>query len=111
MPASPHTDARPVRRALLDLRPVRVIRLTCAVFRREVNRTRSRLLLFSGWVWVAAGSLVGFEMLEILLGGLIAVPEVLPVVLIALAFAWYFRRGIGRMWRRASAWWRRRRPH
>jgi hypothetical protein len=110
MPASPHIDARPVRRALLDLRPVRVIRLAFAVFRREVSRTRSRLLLFSGWVWVAAGSLVGFELLEILLGGLIAVPEVLPVVLIALAFAWYFRRGIRLIWRRASARWRRRRP-
>ncbi|HVX06573.1 hypothetical protein [Humibacter sp.] len=110
MLASSHIHARPVRRALLDLRPVRVIRLAFAVFRRDVNRTRSRLLLFSGWVWVAAGSLVGFEMLEILVGGLIAVPEVLPVVLIALAFAWYFRRGIRRMWWRASAWWRRRRP-
>jgi len=103
MPASPHTDARAVRRALLDLRPVRVIRLAFVVLRRDVNRMRSRLLLFSGWVWVAAGSLVGFEMLEILLGGLIAVPEVLPVVLIALALAWYFRRGIRRMWRRTTS--------
>jgi hypothetical protein len=41
-------------------------------------------------------------MLEILLGGLIAVPEALPIVLLALAFAWYFRRGILRLWRRMS---------
>ncbi|GAB3807018.1 hypothetical protein GCM10028798_30790 [Humibacter antri] len=55
------------------------------------------LALFSGWVWVAAGSLVGFEVLELLLGGLIAVPEALPIVLLALAIVWYFRRGIRRL--------------
>ena len=47
---------------------------------------------------MAAASLVGFEVLEILLGTMIAVPEALPIVLLALAAVWYFRRGLRRAW-------------
>jgi len=102
MPASASPDPHRLMPVSSRNRLYRRARLASLVTRRGLHRLRTRLLLFSGWIWVAAGSLVGFEMLEILLGGLIAVPEALPIVLLALAFAWYFRRGILRLWRRMS---------
>ncbi|NNC13186.1 hypothetical protein HII28_15025 [Planctomonas sp. JC2975] len=81
----------------------RRMRLALLLITRGIRRARLRLALFSGWVWVAAASLVGFEVLEILLGALLAAPEVLPLVLLALAAVWYFRRALVRLWRRLSS--------
>lgn len=99
MPISSSARADAPRRRL-----PRRARLVLLVARRQVHRTHLRLALFSGWVWVAAGSLVGFEALELLLGGLLAVPEALPIVLLALALVWYFRRGIRRLIARVIDW-------
>ena len=85
------------RTSILRRGLARRLRLAILLAGRLAHRTHLRLALFSGWVWVAAGSLIGFEALEILLGGLIAVPEALPIVLLALAVVWYFRRGIRRL--------------
>jgi len=68
-----------------------------------VRVIEGRLTLFSGWTWVAAGSLVGFEMLDIVLGGLLLAPELLPVAILLLAGIWYFRRGLRRLWTRLRA--------
>lgn len=87
----------------------RRLRLAILLARRLAYRTHLHLALFSGWVWVAAGSLVGFEALELLLGGLFAVPEALPIVLLTLALVWYFRRGIRRLIARVVDWARTRR--
>lgn len=59
--------------------------------RRAYRKVNNRLMLLSGWTWVAAGSLVGFEMLDILFGALILAPEFLPLVIIMLALIWVFR--------------------
>lgn len=90
---------------------VRRSRLALLVARRGIRRLHFRLIRFSSWVWVAAASLVGIEVLELLLGAFIAAPELLPLVLLALAATWYFRRGLTRVRRRvpAVAWCRRRR--
>jgi len=48
-------------------------------------------MLLTGWTWVAAGSLVGFELLDLLFGSFLYAPELLPLVILALALAWYFR--------------------
>lgn len=48
-------------------------------------------MLFSGWTWVAAGSLVGFEMLDIIFGSFLVAPELLPLVILGLACAYVFR--------------------
>ncbi|HXR43395.1 MAG TPA: hypothetical protein VN759_01225 [Pseudolysinimonas sp.] len=85
----------------MPIRPTRTVRrLRLAFFRLRARcrrRTRS-LWRFTGWVWVAAGSLVGFEALELILTGLLAAPEFVPLVLIVLAAAWFFRAGLGRLW-------------
>lgn len=60
-----------------------------------------RLTLFSGWTWVAAGSLVGFEMLEIIFGGFILAPELLPLAILTLAILWLFRERIQTLRKRA----------
>ncbi|MHA7987139.1 hypothetical protein ACX9R5_15170 [Rathayibacter sp. CAU 1779] len=84
-------------------RSARRARLALLLIARGVRRARLRLALFSGWVWVAAASLVGFEVLEILLGTFLAAPEALPIVLLVLAAVWYFRRTLLRLWHRLSA--------
>jgi hypothetical protein len=48
-------------------------------------------MLFGGWTWVAAGSLLGFEMLDVVLGSFLLAPELLPLVILALAIVWLFR--------------------
>jgi hypothetical protein len=55
------------------------------------RRLHTRASLFSGWTWVAAGSLIGFEMLDIVFGAFILAPEFLPLVIVALALIWLFR--------------------
>lgn len=48
-------------------------------------------MLFSGWIWLAAGSLVGFEVLDLVLASLGFAPEMVPMVLLALALVWWLR--------------------
>ncbi len=84
-------------------RPRRLFALVRARCRRLHRRSVARLVLFSGWTWVAAGSFVGFEMLEIIFGAFILAPELLPIVLIVLASAWYFRARLRRSWTYARA--------
>ncbi|GAA4156039.1 hypothetical protein GCM10022286_05880 [Gryllotalpicola daejeonensis] len=70
---------------------------------RFLGRIHRRLTLFSGWTWIAAGSLIGFEALELVFGTFVLVPELLPLVILCLALAWYFRRHIRRLWSHARA--------
>ncbi|PZE77831.1 hypothetical protein [Curtobacterium sp. MCBD17_019] len=74
----------------------RKIGLLRARGRRVRHRAARHLMLFSGWVWFAAASLVGFEMFDMIFGTFLLAPELLPVVLIGLAFAWYFREALRR---------------
>ncbi len=60
-------------------------------------------MLFTGWTWVAAGSLVGFEMLDLIFGTFLFAPELLPLLILGLALVWYFRDRLRRSWRRARA--------
>ena len=76
-------------------REVRLLRARCRLARWRVTR---RLTLFSGWVWVAAISLVGFEAFEVIFGAFLLTPEFLPLVLVAFALAWVFRERL-RRWR------------
>ena len=68
----------------------------------EDKGTRIRLgiaydgTLFSGWTWVAAASLIGFETLDIVFGAFILAPELLPLVIVGLALAWLFRERLRR---------------
>lgn len=81
LPSSPRRHSVSYRRNRL-----RLIRI------RRIGRTWvMRLTLLSGWAWVAAASLVGFEMFDIIFGAFILAPELLPLVIIALACIWFFR--------------------
>lgn len=59
--------------------------------RRLLRTVTERLWVFSGWTWVAAGSLVGFEVLEIIFTSFALAPELLPAVLVAMALAYVWR--------------------
>ncbi|GGC81480.1 hypothetical protein GCM10011512_05210 [Tersicoccus solisilvae] len=72
--------------------------------RRLYRRVAVRVTLFGGWVWFAAGSLIGFEAFEILFGSFALAPECLPVVILGLALTWYFRSHLRRSWRRIRAY-------
>lgn len=50
-----------------------------------IRRLIDRLKLLSGWSWVAAASLIGFEGVEVLMVGMLAAPEFVPVVILTLA--------------------------
>ncbi len=50
-----------------------------------IRRLTDRLKLLSGWSWVAAASLIGFEGVEVLILGMLAAPEFVPAVILALA--------------------------
>jgi hypothetical protein len=63
---------------------------------RLARRVAARLTLLSGWAWIAAGSLVGFEVLDVLFGSFVLAPEIVPLVLLALALAWLFRERLRR---------------
>lgn len=60
------------------------------------RRLHTRATLFSGWTWVAAASLIGFEALDIVFGAFILAPELLPLVIVGLALAWLFRERLRR---------------
>ncbi|OJX77495.1 hypothetical protein [Leifsonia sp. 71-9] len=55
------------------------------------RRLHTRATLFSGWTWVAAGCLIGFEMLDVVFGAFILAPELLPLAILGLALVWQFR--------------------
>jgi hypothetical protein len=74
----------------------RNVRLALLLLRRRLRRSTLLLWRFSTWVWLAAGALVGFEVLELVLTGLLAAPEFVPLLLLVLALIWLFRRGIRR---------------
>ncbi len=77
-------------------RSSRFARLALLLLRRRLRRSTLLLWRFSTWVWLAAGALVGFEVLELVLTGLLAAPELVPLLLLVLALIWLFRRGIRR---------------
>ncbi|RDV43469.1 hypothetical protein DOE76_17515 [Leifsonia sp. ku-ls] len=60
------------------------------------RRLHTQATLFSGWTWVAAASLIGFEALDIVFGAFILAPELLPLVIVGLALAWLFRERLRR---------------
>ncbi len=47
--------------------------------------------MFSGWMWMAAASLVGVEVFDMMFSAFLIAPEFFPLVIIALAIIWYFR--------------------
>jgi len=77
--------------------------------RRTLHRLNTRAVLFSGWTWIAAGSLIGFEAFDLVFGAIAFAPELLPVVVLALALAWLFRERLRRAWRRLRVYRRLRR--
>lgn len=83
------STVRPIRRP--RSRFWRRVVLTRARLRRCVRRSTRRLILLGGWTWLAAGSLVGFEVLEMLFGTLALAPEFIPLLIVGLAAAWYFQ--------------------
>ncbi|MBO9577854.1 MAG: hypothetical protein J7480_03680 [Microbacteriaceae bacterium] len=72
-------------------RPRRLLSLLLLRARSAVHPVTRRLMLFSGWTWFAAGSLVGFETLDMILAASAFAPEALPLILATLAIAWYVR--------------------
>lgn len=58
---------------------------TLAQIRNTIRRLTDRLKLLSGWSWVAAASLIGFEGIEVHMVGMLAAPEFVPVVILTLA--------------------------
>lgn len=72
----------------------RTVHLRLLRARRRWRSLLIHLTLFSGWTWVAAGSLIGFEMLEIVFGAFILAPEFLPLAVLALACVWFIRERI-----------------
>lgn len=89
--------------------PLRFLVLHWRLTRRFILRIATRAALFGGWIWCAAASLVGLETFEIIVGTFALAPELLPLVILGLALAWYFRERVRRTSRRARALWRRRR--
>ncbi|PCN49577.1 hypothetical protein Csp2054_01110 [Curtobacterium sp. 'Ferrero'] len=81
-------------------RPFRHARHVRARLRRVRRRLEARLVRFSGWVWVAAVSLVGIEVFEVVFGTFVLAPEFLPVALIVMALAYVFRERLRRVRRR-----------
>ncbi|CAN5339519.1 hypothetical protein BH11ACT4_BH11ACT4_24330 [soil metagenome] len=60
---------------------------TIAELRNAFRRLIVRLSVLNGWAWVAAASIVGFEGLEVLLVSMVAAPEFVPLLIVALALA------------------------
>ncbi len=75
----------------LSSRPVRRLALLYRLSRRLYRRMALRATSFGGWVWLAAGSAIGFEAFDILFGAFALAPELLPLAVLGIALAWYFR--------------------
>jgi hypothetical protein len=88
---------------------LRRLGLLCRLARRISRRLAMRATLFGGWVWFAAGSLVGFEAFDIIFGTFALAPELIPIVILGLALTWYFRGQVQRVSTRARAYRRLRR--
>jgi len=102
---APHRTKPPRYRST----PFRRLGLLWRLSRRLSRRVAMRVALFGGWVWFAAGSLIGFEAFDIVFGTFALAPELLPVVILGLALTWYFRRQVRRVSTRARAYRRLRR--
>jgi len=102
MPNPPHRSAEPSERPS----PHRRARLLAIRTRRRVRRFVRWLTLFGGWTWVAAASLIGFESFELLFGVFALAPELLPLAIIGLAVAWYFRERLRELRKRLRVRWR-----
>lgn len=72
--------------------------------RQAYRRLAIRATLFGGWVWFAAGSLIGFEAFDIVFGTFVLAPELLPLVILGLAVTWYLRGQVRRVSTRARAY-------
>jgi hypothetical protein len=83
MPTDNPWRARPRARRRLHLARLRLKR---AWFRFRLN-----IYMINTAMWVAAGALVGFEVLDALIGGMIVAPEAVPLLLAALAFWWWWK--------------------
>ena len=88
---------------------LRRLGLLWRLVRRASRRMAVRATLFGGWVWFAAGSLIGFEAFDIVFGTFALAPELLPLVILGLALTWYFRGQVRRVSTRARAYRRLRR--
>lgn len=77
---------------------VRHARLTRLRVGRLGRRLTTQLMLFGGWTWVAAISLVGFEAFEILFLSFALAPEFLPLAIIFLAITWFLRERLREVW-------------
>ncbi len=102
----PSCRSRPSRYRLPALRR---LELLCRLVPRLCRHMAMRATLFGGWVWFAAGSLVGFEAFDIIFGTFALAPELLPLVILGLALTWYFRGKFRRFSKRARAYRRLRR--
>ena len=101
MPVLPPPRVRP--------RLLRLIRYRCLRFRRRCADAALRhAVRMEVWIYLAAGALLGFEGLEALLGTMLIAPELVPLVLLALAVVWTAKRR-GRWFLRRIALARRRR--
>ena len=56
--------------------------------------------MLSGWVWLAAASLVGFEVFDMMFSAFLVAPELFPLVIVVLALVWYFREWFRETWDR-----------
>ena len=108
---SPHMPARPAPslHRPLKSRLIRRIALLYRLGRRLYRRVALRALSFGGWVWLAAGSAIGFEAFDILFGTFALAPELLPFAILGIALVWYFRERLRRLTARARAYRRLRR--
>lgn len=108
---SPHIPAClvPSMHRPLNSRPVRRIALLYRLGRRLYRPTALRAASFGGWVWLAAGSAIGFEAFDILFGTFALAPELLPFAVLGIALAWYFRGRLRRLLARTRAYRRLRR--
>ena len=108
---SPHIPARtvPSFHRPLSSRPIRRLALLTRLGRRLYRRVALRALSFGGWVWLAAGSAIGFEAFDILFGTFAIAPELLPFAILGIALVWYFRERLRRLTARARAYRRLRR--
>ncbi|HKT57906.1 MAG TPA: hypothetical protein VJR25_14170 [Microbacterium sp.] len=59
--------------------------------KRAASRVIRSVYLVNAAVWTAAGALVGFEVLDALVGGMVVAPEAVPLLLVALALWWWVR--------------------
>lgn len=85
MPVLPPPRVRP--------RLLRLIRYHCLWFRHWCAEAALRhAVRMEVWVYLAAGALLGFEGLEALLGAMLIAPELVPLVLLALAVVWTAKR-------------------